>query len=348
MKKLVLLSLVLTYITLCTGQGFSAGHNYSGYLAEPTNARVGVSGKIIELERDPVIIGGRMVVPARTTFENLGIRTDWEDSSNVVKMVKDNTVITMSIGHKDVFVNSIEKNMEAPPILVNGTVMVPLRFVAQTFGSRVGWDGKNGVAYIGDRPQVISRGGSASRKFKVVIDAGHGGRDPGATYGGIKEKNLNIDIARRLNGLLKEEGITTYMTRTGDSFIGLYSRSGLANRVNADLLVSVHNNAGYRRYSGSMTLYYPSSSKTRGNLSSWDFAAIVQRNLSEELGSKDLGIIPRSNLAVLRTAKMPSVIAEVGYMTNENDLRRLKTSSYKQKAAEALKNAVLESLDKMY
>jgi N-acetylmuramoyl-L-alanine amidase len=151
-----------------------------------------------------------------------------------------------------------------------------------------------------------------------------------------------------LNNKLKELGIVTYMTRDDDSSFSLYSRSGLANRKNADLLISIHNNAGMLRYTGSMSLYYPSSSKTKGNLSSYEFASIVQKNMCATLGSNNMGIIPRSELAVLRTSNMPAVIAEVGYMSNFSELGKLQTYEYKEKAADSLKKAIVESLEKMY
>ena len=182
----------------------------------------------------------------------------------------------------------------------------------------------------------------------VVIDAGHGGTQTGAVYGGVKEKDLNLSIAKKLDSKLKELGIVTYMTRSSDTTLSLYARSDLANNKNADLLVSIHNNAGSSKVIGTMTLYYPSSSKTKGKLSSYKFAKIVQRNLCNTLGSKDMGVIERPGLAVLRTANMPAVIAEIGYMSNNSELAKLKTPAYQEKAAEALKKAVVESLEKMY
>ena len=83
-------------------------------------------------------------------------------------------------------------------------------------------------------------------------------------------------------------------------------------------------------------------------MSSREIAKIDNRNLSSKLGSKNLGLQARSNLAVLRTSNMPAVIAEVGFITNSSECAKLLTAHYKQKAAEALRDATLESLDKMY
>jgi N-acetylmuramoyl-L-alanine amidase len=329
---------------------FASGYSYSGYWGVPSDAIIAVEGTVIYPERQPITIDGRILVPARSTFELIGVRTDWYPDHEVVKMINGNNFITMSMGNKAAYVNGKVKYMEAPAVLVNGTVMVPIRFVAENFNSSVGWDDKNKMAFIGHAAQLPSRGSglSSDRIYRVVIDAGHGGSQSGAVYGGVKEKDLNLDIAKRLNALLRKEGIQTYMTRDNDSTVSLYSRSGLANNVGADLLVSIHNNAGQSKASGSMTLYYPGSQKSKGNLSSYEFAKIVQTNLNKHLGTKDMGVIKRPNLAVLRTSNMPAVIAEVGYMTNSAELSKLKTEWYRQEAAEALRNAVLQSLNKMY
>ncbi|NLD46269.1 MAG: N-acetylmuramoyl-L-alanine amidase [Clostridiaceae bacterium] len=349
MKRfLVLLILVSIFVLTGSVQIYAQEQLYSGFRGTRSNALVAVNGSVIELERKPIIIDGRIVIPARTIFDEVRVRTDWYEQQNKVVLSSDYTTVVMFIGSTKAFINGVNTVIEAPPVIDNGTVMVPLRFSAEAFNMKIGWDERTGTAFIGDKPVSVSKDDSTKRNYIVVVDAGHGGKDPGAVYGGVKEKDLNLDIANRLNKLLINEGIKTYMTRGSDSYIDLYSRSGLANRVNADLLVSVHNNAGYKKYSGSMTLYYPGSSKTKGKLSSQEFANIVQKNMVQGLGSSNLGIVPRPSLAVLRTSNMPAVIAEVGYMTNESELGRLKTSAYKQKAAEALKNSVLESLNKMY
>ena len=178
----------------------------------------------------------------------------------------------------------------------------------------------------------------------IVIDPGHGGRDSGAIKGGVMEKTLNLDIAIRLQTLLKARGIKVYMTRTTDRSVGLYSRSALANRINADLFISIHNNAGSRGDKGTMTLYYPGSAKTDRGLAGRDIAKLVQKELNVRLGSANLGLRSRPQLAVLRTTKMPAVLAEVGYMSDKNELAKLKTATYRQKSAVALEKAIIKAL----
>jgi len=338
MKRFVLLLIMCTITVLHIGNVQAAAS-----IIVKADVGVAVNGEAINLEREPVAINGRVLVPARTVFEKLGARVDWYPESGQINVVKDDTTIAMQVGYLSCKVNNVYTNMDTPPILGKGTVMVPVRFVAEALGISVSWDGRNRVVQVGqnDEGSSISRGND-KREPIVVIDPGHGGKEPGAVYGGIKEKDLNLDVAKRLNKLLKDEGIKTYMTRSDDSYVSLYSRSDFANKLGADLFISIHHNAGKSSYSGTMTLYYPGS----GEFTSKDLASIVQRELTGKLGSKNLGLISRPNLAVLRTTNMPAVIAEIGYMTNKTELNKLKTSAYRQKSAEALKNAILKALDK--
>jgi len=311
-----------------------------------TDVKLLVNGRIIQLERELIAIDGRVLAPARTVFQQFGARIDWYPEYNLVNIVKDNTVIGMIIGQKTVSVNKSVLEMDCPPVLLRGTVMVPIRFIADTLNINVQWFDKLKIANLGltVTEEEASRGASPYSGKVVVIDPGHGGYEPGAIHGGIKEKDLNLDIALRLEKLLKNEGITVYMTRKDDSYVGLYSRSGLANSVNADMLVSIHNNADGYNTSGTMTLYYPGTAMKRNGITSQDLASIIQKEVSSYLQTKNIGIIQRTNLAVLRTSKVPAVIVEVGYMTNKNELKKLNTEEYRQKAAEAIRNGILKAL----
>jgi len=158
---------------------------------------------------------------------------------------------------------------------------------------------------------------------------------------------LNLDMAKRLYRLLRDDGIEAYMTRQNDSYVGLSSRAHMANRMGADLLLSVHNNAGPRGARGSMSLYYPSDKKAKGGLTPRKFAGIVQYQMLDKLGTRNMGIIARPDLTVLRKSTMPAVLAEVGYMSNQSELDILRTSAFRQKAAEALEEAVVRALSEV-
>lgn len=355
MKRTLLLTLFIATFMLNISYTYAAGQYFSGVWGVISSSKVAISETTLDLEREPISINDRLVVPARTVFSQVGAEVDWNPARNRLVITKGSNEIIMYIGYVNCYVNGDIKKMEAPAVLYNGTVMVPVRFVAETFNVPVGWSQKTSTVYLGEMPKEVieeipaSPGAQSGVKGRiVVIDAGHGGTQTGAVYGGVKEKDLNLSIAKKLDSKLKELGIVTYMTRSSDTTLSLYARSDLANNKNADLLVSIHNNAGSSKVIGTMTLYYPSSSKTKGKLSSYEFAKIVQRNLCNTLGSKDMGVIERPGLAVLRTANMPAVIAEIGYMSNNSELAKLKTPAYQEKAAEALKKAVVESLEKMY
>ena len=140
-----------------------------------TNVKLLVNGRNIQLERELVAIDGRILVPARTVFECFGARIDWYPEYNLVNIVKDNAVIGMIIGQKTVKVNKSVQDMEVPPILVRGTVMVPLRFVASSLNINVQWFDKLKVANLGSSitEDEASRGAKPYSGKVVVIDPGH-------------------------------------------------------------------------------------------------------------------------------------------------------------------------------
>ncbi|KNY25297.1 N-acetylmuramoyl-L-alanine amidase [Pseudobacteroides cellulosolvens] len=310
-----------------------------------------VNGQNISLNAQPVLINGRILVPARIAVESMGGYLDWYAKEGRIVAKRDNLKLTMYSGGYKAYCGNSTIKMDVPPVLKNGTVMLPIRFIAENFGYPVKYDAVNGRVIVGNgdsssgNSRGDDRGGNINfSNYKVVIDAGHGGYETGAIVSGVYEKDLNLAIAKKLNTLLKNSGVKTYMTRTTDRRVGLYERSGLANSVNADLFISIHNNTQWQKsIKGSMTLYYPNGVSKNG-LNGYKFASIVQKNLNSKLGTDNKGVIQRPNLAVLRTSKMPAVLVEVGYMTNRTELGKLLTDSYKEKAAVVLKDSVLEAL----
>ena len=182
----------------------------------------------------------------------------------------------------------------------------------------------------------------------VVIDPGHGGNDPGTNAGGLLEKDIGLDISSRVDSILKRSGIPTYMTRTDDSTVDLMDRINSANEKNAALFVSIHSNwFKDSSLNGTMTLYCASDSLGAGNLTEIEYAQIMQGELMRVLDTKDRGIINRPNLAVLRHANMPSVIVELGFLSNKGDAQLLASDSFRQKAAEAIASGISKALIKI-
>ncbi|HHW46992.1 MAG TPA: AMIN domain-containing protein [Clostridiaceae bacterium] len=181
----------------------------------------------------------------------------------------------------------------------------------------------------------------------VVIDAGHGGFKTGAIYENLHEKDLTLDIALRLRDLLKGKGIRTYMIREDDSHVDNYERAYIANKLNASLFLSVHINAmDDKSIGGTMTLYCPNR-VSNGKFTGKDFAAIIQSELLKTLNTTDRKVVERPNLVVLKYTAMPAAIAEVAFITNSSDREKLVKGEFRQKAAEALCKATIESLKKV-
>jgi N-acetylmuramoyl-L-alanine amidase len=212
---------------------------------------------------------------------------------------------------------------------------------------------------------------------RIVLDAGHGGHDPGAHGNGITEAELTLDVALRLQKLLeKQPGVEVVMTRDTDVFIPLDERTAIANREGADLFLSIHANASRNVQARGIETYFlnfamnpeAEAVAARENATSGqamhslpdivraialnnkinesrDFAATVQRAMAKRLGAKnralrDLGV-KQAPFVVLIGAVMPSVLAEISFVTNRQDGTLLKTQAYRQQIAQALFEAVV-------
>jgi len=181
----------------------------------------------------------------------------------------------------------------------------------------------------------------------VFIDPGHGGTESGATYDGVIEKDLNLDVSMRLNKLLNLNGIATKMSRNSDATVGLSDRPNMANSLNATLFVSIHHNAYYESSNGTETLYNNDKGDYGVGFFGSDFAKIIQNKLVTYVGLTDRGIVDRPNLAVLKGAKMPSILAEIGFITNKTDREKILNDTFKQSAAQGLCDGIIDALRKL-
>lgn len=184
-----------------------------------------------------------------------------------------------------------------------------------------------------------------SDNILIAIDPGHGGKDPGTVYKKqVQEKDLNLDIAKRLDDALRDFGIPTILTRSTDEFVELKARTTLANNMKATLFVSIHNNCSDSlAVSGTETLYFPYDDGKNG-LTSKRFAELVQADILSYINTKDRKTVSRPNLVVLNSTQMPAVLVEVGFVSNESDRRRLSTEEFRQNAAEGICSGILKAL----
>lgn len=182
----------------------------------------------------------------------------------------------------------------------------------------------------------------------VVIDAGHGGRAPGATKQGINEKDIDLAIVLQLQKIFEEsdENIGVYYTRTDDSNPTFDQRVRLANKSNADLFISVHNNS---TKSGRM-------SGTKGTQVMYDetseagkqFAQICLEEVTSEIGSVNKGLVKGDEIYIIRTSEVPVALIEVGFMTNREELALLNSEEYQRQTAQGIYNAVIRAFEEGY
>ncbi|MFH1784177.1 MAG: N-acetylmuramoyl-L-alanine amidase [bacterium] len=224
----------------------------------------------------------------------------------------------------------------------------------------------------------VSKGSSGVGIKTIVIDPGHGGKDPGAVgRKGTKEKEIVLDIAKRLGRMLEDAGIKVIFTRTSDHFITLDDRARIANTNNADLFLSIHTNASISRRLDGFEIYFLSDTasdkesaavakienavinlepdRKKDNLSKilWSMSLNEFMNESSELGSliakevpKTTGIknrgVKQAGFYVLRGAHMPAVLVEAGFISNHKEEQKLKTRAFRENMAKAIFDGIIK------
>ena len=170
----------------------------------------------------------------------------------------------------------------------------------------------------------------------VVIDPGHGGKDPGTIgIGGVKEKDVILPISLDVAAELKKQGIEVRMTRDRDYFVSLQGRTDFANKINADLFVSIHANAinlSRPDVNGLETYYYQNGRR---------LAEVIHWNVLNSVNIRNRNV-RRARFYVLRHSKMPATLVEVGFLTGAEDSARLKTPAHRQKMAKAIAEGIIQ------
>ena len=337
---------------------------------------VTISGADESINAQEYRIGRAIYAPLVSVCYAYGLKLDWDHISMVAILTKGDNEIRLCVHSQVILINGKNNRMRNKVVLKNGVVIVPLSFSEETLK---GIFKRDGVLERSDVPSEIYG------VRRVVIDAGHGGKDPGALgKSGLKEKDVNLAIARMARDALESEGLEVIMTRDSDEFISLKRRAEIANEKEADFFVSIHSNAGMRRYQGA-EVYYLSDAldenaralEAAENASLafeedsaigmdktlrailWDIVYTENRAQSSELAQHILnsidGRIPMvknrgvktARFYVLKFTNMPSVLVEVGFVTNLDEARRLDNNYYRQMLAEAIANGI-SSYKKVY
>ncbi|MBR2476858.1 MAG: N-acetylmuramoyl-L-alanine amidase [Clostridia bacterium] len=199
----------------------------------------------------------------------------------------------------------------------------------------------------------------------VVIDAGHGGKDPGAlardedgeviylddeeeeVY--IQEKDVNLAVALKVYKYLKDEGVNVMMIRDVDEFVELRDIADIANEYGADLFVSIHSNSvdGVPTANGTEVLYFDTDEKTEYGISSKALAKNILDEMIDATDMFDRGLQNRPGLAVLKWTEMPAALVELGFLTNADDQEKLINNRWQEKAAKGIAKGIMNALEEM-
>jgi len=309
-------------------------------------------------------IGGVTYVSLVCLCESENIDWEYDTFTRTVHLSRGAHKINLMVGQRLVLVDDMPQYLKYPVDIYQGTIVLPFKFKEQILDS----------LFKGRYPErQITL--PLTRIKKIVIDAGHGGKDPG-TIGkrGLREKDVNLDIAKRLNKLLRVDGIDVVMTRSIDTFIPLERRVAIANDSRADLFISIHSNANRVRSLNGFEVYYisPNVSDSKRalycaqnaalNLDTSCFASSPSLNLKAILWdmihtsnraesvrlARDVCSVINSNLNtkvlgikgapfyVLKGTDMPAILIETGFLSNFQEERLMKNAYYRQQIAESI------------
>ena len=215
---------------------------------------------------------------------------------------------------------------------------------------------KGNGAWIGEIKNNISSDElpfATSNYQKVIfLDPGHGGKDPGAQYLGLKEKDLNLQVSQQLKTKLESLGYTVIMSRSTDVFVDFVTeRSRMSNETNADMFISIHFNAtghgldsgedGIQTYMYQPTGNIPSviNKKWHDNPTrlkySYKLGSYIHQSVLATTQAKDAGLLAKS-FAVLRETNKPAVLLELGYMDDSKESQKIRTKEYQQKLVDGI------------
>ena len=185
---------------------------------------------------------------------------------------------------------------------------------------------------------IESRGAQPRGYYKVFIDAGHGGTDPGALGYGYRESDLNLQVAKKVESKLKSKGIDVKMSRSSDIFYSLSERAEMANDYGADAFVSIHQNSAEAKSANGIETYYNRNKEEDKTLSN-----DIQTQVISQTGANNRGV-KNAEFTVLVKSKMISALVECGFITNELEVKKLSDSSYQDKLATGIANGIEEYL----
>lgn len=289
-------------------------------------------------------------------FKNISYSNENEDGGLVKVFAEERTDYSIDYNEKnrqmEIKINKNDVDLEKGIMTVNDDNITSITVDEDEKYKRITFSFKKKIEYeilsdsIDSTIKVAFKKAEENNGSKlIVIDAGHGGKDPGAiaTNTKTKEKDLNLKVALKLDKKLRELGFRTILTRDKDEFIELYERAGIANRNEADAFISIHfNSHNNKDIAGIQTLYCPAFDSQVKEGDNYPFAKAIHDAMLLDLNYKDKGIIKRPDLVVVRETKMVAALAELGFLTNSEEEKLIITDAYHEKAAQAIANGIVK------
>jgi len=253
----------------------------------------------------------------------LGLRVSESKPTHVTLKNSSNTVMIFTLGGGKIYVNTRpigdvgRVGRTGGQIYVSNSLIERIRSAMRSTPT--------------PRPYTPSRRSSGT----VVIDAGHGGKDPGATSVlGFYEKDVNLSVARQVARLLEQRGLRVKMTRTSDYFVELEDRAAIAKNLRADLFVSIHSDSFPKSSRRGYTVYIARSASS----SSRQAASAISRSMSGT-GLNSFGV-QTAGYHVLTGTRGPAVLVELGYLSNRSEAALLRSSSFQTRLAQAVADGI--------
>ena len=284
----------------------------------------------------------KTMVPLRFISETLGYNVDFIDEANKVTIDTPGKILAKA-------------NEEIDGAIDGGYLIGGESYISESEKKQIDTSRKKtdrevfldaGVDLKDFADREISKFLKADDRVTIVLDAGHGGNDPGAVVKGrddetLNEKDFALETVLRLERILKDRGYEVILTRDRDEYIKLTDRSKLANDLNAELFLSIHYNLSENKEANGIEVLYGNENKIPiKTVEQKHFAQALQMALIRETGARNRTIQDRSGLIVLKTTKTVAALAELGFISNEGELQKIMDSEYMDKLCSGLAKGI--------
>ncbi len=260
----------------------------------------------------------------------LGMKVTSTSSTYVTLKDSKNTVLVFTYSDGNYYVNGREGGKVGPVIKNNGSIIVN-----EDLAGKI----KSMMETASPLPSASTKSTLPRTYAKIMLDPGHGGKDPGAiAKTGMYEKNINLQVANKVASQLRQWGLTVSMTRQSDVFIELENRVSITNRYNPDLFVSIHADTCEDSSTTGYSVYASRSASSESLASAGKIVSAMKGT-----GFVDHGV-KRADFKVIAQTKCPAVLIEIGYLSNRYQATQLAQSETQQKIAYSIARGIYDAV----